>query len=39
MSADRAARIEELRTVLASFTEGFDTADLREAAEVLAQRG
>jgi hypothetical protein len=34
--ADRASLVEELRGVHASFTEGFETADLREAAEVLA---
>ena len=34
-AADRAARIEELRVAHAAFTEGFETADLREAAEVL----
>ncbi len=34
--ADRASLVEELRAVHASFTEGFDTADLREAQAALA---
>ena len=34
--ADRASLVEELRGVHDAFTEGFETADLREAAEVLA---
>jgi predicted ATPase len=35
--AGRASLIDQLRDVHASFTEGFETADLREAAEVLAR--
>jgi len=34
--SDRAL-IEELRTVRDTFTEGFETADLREAAEALTR--
>ena len=34
--SERAALVEELRAVHATFTEGFETADLREAAAALA---
>jgi hypothetical protein len=34
--AEKPARLDRLRTVHAGFTEGFDTPDLVEAAELLA---
>ena len=34
--ADRARRVEALRAVHATFTEGLETRDLMEAAELLA---
>jgi hypothetical protein len=38
-AATRRARRDELATIVASFTEGLDTADVREANRVLAALG